>query len=362
MSTSIAHSFSAIRKPRIGVQEHRESGSAYLFSGAWMHSVRSTLEQLAGFDVPVVFTGETGVGKEVLARKLHLLSARACHPFLKLNCAAVPLELLESELFGYDRGAFTGALGSKPGKFELAEGGTILLDEIGDMDIKLQAKLLHVLQDKEFQRLGGTEPIRVDVRVLTATHRDLRKEIAAGRFREDLYYRLNVVTVEVPPLRERKDEILSLARFFLNKHAVPGMPVPALTAEVEQALLAYDWPGNVRELENVIRRVLVFGNSGLLLGELIPAPRNGNGNGQPASDLAADLGLPRSNGHVPTLTQFDQARSRAEASVILAALGRVHWNRKKAASLLNVDYKSLLYKMRKLGIDTNGGHAPSPEE
>jgi two-component system response regulator AtoC len=353
---------SAVPNQSMGTAMSRENGSGFLFAGQWMQSVRSTLEQLAGFDVPVVFCGETGAGKEVLARELHMRSARASHPFLKLNCAAVPLELLESELFGYERGAFTGALGCKPGKFEVADGGTILLDEVGDMDIKLQAKLLHVLQDHEFQRLGGTETIRVDVRVLTATHRDLKKEIAAGRFREDLYYRLNVVTVAVPALRERKDEILALARFFLDKHAVPGVPVPALGAEVEQALLAYDWPGNVRELENVIRRVLVFGNPALVVEELVPAPANGGGSGHHAGDLAAELGLPGSNGRVPTLTQFDKARSKAEAAVILAALGRVHWNRKKAAALLNVDYKSLLYKMRKLGIDKNGGHAPSPEE
>jgi two-component system response regulator AtoC len=359
---SFPDSQSAVPRRRTGTAENREDGSGFLFAGQWMRSVRSTIEQLAGFDVPVVFYGETGAGKEVLARELHMRSPRASRPFLKLNCAAVPLELLESELFGYERGAFTGAMGSKPGKFELADGGTILLDEVGDMDIKLQAKLLHVLQDYEFQRLGGTESIRVDVRVLTATHRDLRKEIAAGRFREDLYYRLNVVTVSVPPLRERKDEIPALARFFLAKYAVPGIPVPALGEELERALLAYDWPGNVRELENVIRRMLVFGDPAQVIGELAPASGNGGGNGRTAGDLAAELGLAGSNGHVPTLTQFDKARSRAEASVILAALGRVHWNRRKAAALLNVDYKSLLYKMRKLGIDKNGGHAPSYED
>lgn len=233
-----------------------------------MRAILTALTRLAASDVPVVFQGETGVGKEVLARELHALSPRASRPFLKLNCAAVPLELLESELFGYERGAFTGALGSKPGKFELADGGTILFDEIGDMDVKLQAKLLHVLQDNEFQRLGGTETVRVDVRVVTATHCDLQRELAAGRFRKDLYYRLSVARITIPPLRERKDEVLALARHFLEKHAVSGTQIPDVTPALERALLAYDWPGNVRELENVIRRFLVFGDEELLIQEL----------------------------------------------------------------------------------------------
>ena len=323
-----------------------------------MRAISATLDQLACSDVPVVFQGETGAGKEVLARELHMRSARAARPFLKINCAAVPLELLESELFGYERGAFTGALGSKLGKFEMADGGTVLLDEVGDMDVKLQAKLLHVLQDSEFQRLGGTETIRVDVRVLTATHRDLREEISAGRFREDLYYRLNVVTVSVPPLRDRRDEILALARFFLEKHGAPGGDVPVLGEQLERALLAYAWPGNVRELENVMRRLLVFGDPVLILDELTSGSGNGRGNGHKAARMEAGLGLEGRNGHVPTLTQVEAARTKAEATVITAALARVHWNRRKAAALLNVDYKSLLYRMKKLGIDGTGETAP----
>ncbi|HSW49826.1 MAG TPA: sigma-54 dependent transcriptional regulator [Bryobacteraceae bacterium] len=326
-----------------------------------MSCMRATLEQLAGSDVPVVFQGETGAGKEVLARELHALSARASRPFLKINCAAVPLELLESELFGYERGAFTGALATKPGKFELADGGSILLDEVGDMDIKLQAKLLHVLQDNEFQRLGGIDTIKVDVRVLTATHRDLRREIGAGRFREDLYYRLNVVTVSVPPLRERKDEIPSLARFFLEKHGGNGGRAPALDPELERALLAYGWPGNIRELENVVRRLLVFPDPAPLLSELRLKAADGRGSGHKAEKIKDGLGLPGPNGHVPTLTQVEEARTKAEADAIAAALARVHWNRRKAAALLDVDYKSLLYKMRKLGLDGSGAAAP-PEE
>jgi two-component system response regulator AtoC len=334
-----------------------------LFSGAQARSIQATLKQLAASDVPVVLQGETGVGKEVLAREIHALSQRAPRPFLKLNCAAVPLELLESELFGYERGAFTGASGSKPGKFELADGGTILLDEVGDMDVKLQAKLLHVLQDNEFQRLGGTETIRVNVRVLTATHRDLRKEIAAGRFREDLYFRLNVVTISVPPLRERRDEILPLAKFFLEKHATPETPAPELSPEMRTALLAYDWPGNVRELENVMRKLLVFGDPGLVLVQLDEEAANGHTNGREISSCVEELSLGGDNGGpLATLTQVNRARDKAEVAAILAALSRSRWNRKEAAALLNVDYKGLLYRMRKLGLDGNRRDTPLGKE
>lgn len=318
------------------------------FEGRWLRSIVPALEQLAASDVPVVFQGETGTGKEVLARELHLRSRRSGRPFLKLNCAAVPLELLESELFGYEKGAFTGALNSKPGKFDQADGGTILLDEVGDMDIKLQAKLLHVLQDKQFQRLGGTETIQVDVRILAATHRDLRVEIEAGRFREDLYYRLNVVTIHVPPLRDRRDEILPLARFFLARYAEPGQPVPSLSSELEEVLLSYQWPGNIRELENLMRRFLIFPDPERLAAEL----RNGCGNGYNRNNSnhfgAISPGL---SGELPTLTQLEQERNRAEACAIQRALEAARWNRRKAAALLNIEYKAFLYRMKKLGID-----------
>jgi transcriptional regulator with GAF, ATPase, and Fis domain len=326
--------------------------AAPLFRGTQVESIRATLKQLAVSDVPVVFQGETGTGKEVLARELHALSPRARMPFLKLNCAAVPLELLESELFGYERGAFTGAMGSKPGKFEMADGGTILLDEVGDMDVALQAKLLHVLQDKEFQRLGATETIRVDVRVLTATHRDLRKEIAAGRFREDLYYRLNVVTIQVPPLRDREDEILPLAEFFLERHGLPGAPRPVLTPELRAALLSHDWPGNVRELENVVRRFLVFEDAAAVIRELGTRPEGKPDGGRGGRESATGW-----NGVAapPTLTRVAQERRKVEMEAILTALTHSRWNRRKAATLLNVDYKGLLYRMKKLGLDRHGG-------
>jgi two-component system response regulator AtoC len=245
--------------------------SRYVMVNPRMRAISEALRKTASWNVPVVLRGESGVGKEVLARELHLLSPRASKEFVKINCVALPSELLESELFGYERGAFTGAFRAKPGKFELADGGTILLDEIGDMDLKLQAKLLQVLQDGEVHRLGGKEPVRVDVRVLVATHCDLEKSIQEGNFREDLYYRLNVVSIEVPPLRERKDEILPLAQHFLEKHCQAEAKPPALTEDLKAAFLRHDWPGNVRELENVVRRYLVFEDAPGLARQLLAA-------------------------------------------------------------------------------------------
>jgi two-component system, NtrC family, response regulator AtoC len=233
-----------------------------------MQRIQTLVDRIAWSDAPVLIQGETGVGKEVLARQLHAQSRRANKPLLKLNCAALPSELVESELFGYERGAFTGAFQRKLGMFEQADQGTILLDEIGDMDHKLQAKLLQVLQDHEFMRVGGRATIRVDVRVIAATHRDLEQAIAEGTFREDLYYRLNVISLRLPALRDRKEDILALAEVLLQKHAIPGQPVPTLPPMLQEALVAYDWPGNIRELENVMRKLIVLGDAQRLASEL----------------------------------------------------------------------------------------------
>ncbi|MEX2303512.1 MAG: sigma 54-interacting transcriptional regulator [Bryobacterales bacterium] len=263
----------ALAPPAVGTDDAppkpRTTQVNYVQVNARMRAISEALRKTAAWNVPVVLRGESGVGKEVLARELHLLSPRSEKEFVKINCVALPSELLESELFGYERGAFTGAFKAKPGKFEMADGGTILLDEIGDMDLKLQAKLLQVLQDGEFHRLGGKEPVRVDVRVLVATHRDLEKSIEEGTFREDLYYRLNVVSIEVPPLRERKDEILPLAQHFLEKHSPPHANPLQLTDELRLAFLEHDWPGNVRELENAVRRYLVFEDAPRLAQQLL---------------------------------------------------------------------------------------------
>ena len=310
-----------------------------------MREMEALIDQVGWSGAPVLIQGETGVGKEVLARALHARSRRAGRPLIKLNCAALPSELVESELFGYERGAFTGAFQRKPGMFELADGGTLLLDEIGDMDYLLQAKLLQVLQDQAFQRLGGKETVHVDVRIICATHNDLEKAILAGKFREDLYYRLNVINLRLPPLRERKEDILSLAEELLLKHALPGMPMPSISSSFGQALLAYDWPGNIRELENLMRKLIVLRNPDMIAEELrAKAARR---------ILAQTLPPPsQSLGEAePILEQVTKAKQQAESEAIVAALNATHWNRKQAATQLNIEYKALLYKMKKLGID-----------
>ena len=336
-----------------------ESSNAY---GSWSPAIQELYAMAAAVgpsDTPVLIQGETGVGKEVLARQLHALSRRAHKPFFKLNCAALPSELVESELFGYERGAFTGAFQRKPGMFELADGGTLLLDEIGDMDFKLQAKLLQVLQDHEFQRLGGKETVRVDVRVIAATHNDLERAIAQEKFRQDLYYRLNVVTLYVPPLRERKDDIMPLARLLLDKHAAAGAPKVEVTAQLQQALMLHDWPGNVRELENVIRKLIVLRDPELISKDLSDRATRKSLNTVPAMTGSTMETVPVS---APILEQVRRAKHQAETEAILAALTSTQWNRKKAANLLKIDYKALLYKMKKLGIETKVAVLPSDEE
>jgi two-component system response regulator AtoC len=296
----------------------------------------------------------------MIAREIHANSPRAKKVFLKLNCAALPSELVESELFGYERGAFTGAFQRKPGMFEMADGGTILLDEIGDMDVRLQAKLLQVLQDHEFQRIGGKDTIKVDVRVIAATHRDLEMAIHERKFREDLYYRLNVVTLHVPPLRERREDIVPLAEFLLKRHAKSPAGTPSLTAELRAAMLAWDWPGNVRELENFARTLLIFQDPSAAARELYERAARRPSNTSSASRSTADDEA--EGGAVPILERVVKAKRQAEADAILSALTATRWNRKQASALLKIDYKALLYKMKKLGMDdkTAGGDEDSP--
>jgi two-component system response regulator AtoC len=318
-----------------------------------MHVIERLLPQIGASDAPVLIQGETGSGKEVLARSVHAFSKRAARNFLKVNCAALPSELVESELFGYERGAFTGAFQKKAGMFESADGGTIFLDEIGDMDVKLQAKLLQVLQDHEFQRLGGKEVIRVDVRIVAATHRNLEAAIEGNSFRQDLYYRLNVLSVSLPPLRDRRADIVLLAEHLLDRHTPDDTPTPVLSLALQQAMIEHTWPGNIRELENVIRRLIVLGDQEIVCRDLLKRTKGNPGTSTDGlTALARSVEEPGSN----ILDRVQEAKLQAESDAILAALNATRWNRKRAAALLGIDYKALLYKMKKLSLE------PEPEQ
>jgi two-component system response regulator AtoC len=325
------------------------STKAFFGTNARMKEIQALLGQIGWSGAPVLIQGETGSGKEVIARELHAQSPRANKPLLKLNCAALPPELVESELFGYERGAFTGAFQKKAGLFETADGGTILLDEIGDMELRLQAKLLQVLQDQEFQRIGGKETIKVDVRIMAATHRNLEKAIADRSFREDLYYRLNVINLNLPALRERKEDIVAIAQFLIQKHSVKEVPAPVLTPELKQAMTNYAWPGNVRELENFVRRFMIFRDAAVLTQELLSKTTRKLPSVAPVIESKpAETPAPD---NAPILQQVVKAKEQAETDAILAALNSTRWNRKQAAALLKIDYKALLYKMKKLGVE-----------
>ena len=313
-----------------------------------MAELRNLLPQIGWSEAPALILGETGVGKEMFARELHAQSPRSKKPFLKVNCAALPSELVESELFGYERGAFTGAVQKKPGMFEVADSGTIFLDEIGDMDFKLQAKLLQVLQDSEFTRLGGRETVRVDVRIIAATHKDLDKAILENTFRQDLYFRLNVINISIPPLRECKEDLLAMTEFLLQKHA-KGAPIPAIPPHLRDAMLAYNWPGNIRELENIVRKMLILRDPDMVVREF----RSRLAAQRVCEPMQVIVGDSAANGAAKKtiLEQVNKAKNEAETTAILAALESTQWNRKQAAVLLKIDYKALLYKMKKLGID-----------
>ncbi len=311
-----------------------------------MKKIRSQAALVANVDIPVLLLGESGTGKEVLARLIHKLSPRAHRTFLKVNCAAVPADLLESELFGYEAGAFTGANHPKPGKFELCNKGTILLDEIGEMPPLLQAKLLHVLQDQTFSRLGSRTVIKVDVRILAATNIDIPEALATKRLREDLYYRLNAFTLSLPPLRDRKEEIPILLKHFMSRmsesYARPSLP---LAPPLMDACLKHSWPGNLRELSNFIKRYLVLGDATLAASELQPRPDSGGGAHVEGRSTSANADAA---GGLKSLSR--NAKDEAEAQAISRALEETNWNRKQAAALLKISYKALLYKIRQYGI------------
>jgi two-component system response regulator AtoC len=346
--------------------------------GQGMRQVMTMIERIADSDVTVLISGESGVGKEIIGRELHRRSSRAAKPFVKINCAALPAELLESELFGHEKGAFTGAQATRVGKFEFANGGTLMLDEISEMPLALQAKLLHVLQDSEFTKLGSNRQISVDVRVIAATNRNLGEMIRDQKFREDLYYRLQVIEVHVPPLRERREEIPLLTEYFLQRYAERyGRPLRRPSKVLENLLATHPWPGNVRELENIIKRFVILQDEGLVLSELqrthtpstplptapqapppiaiaepaaAPPPVSAAAHvDSPAAPAEAEELTTATNGSsLPELAR--EAAMRAERSAIQIALDRFHWNRRKAAQHLGVSYKTLLNKMKECGI------------
>jgi two-component system response regulator AtoC len=307
-----------------------------------MREVLALVDQVAATDVTVLIRGESGTGKEVAARAIHSRSGRSRRPFVKVNCAALPKELLESELFGYDKGAFTGAVREKPGKFELADGGTLFLDEIGDLDVALQSKLLHLLQEGEICRLGGGAPRRIDARIIAATNKNLEAAVRQKQFREDLFYRLNVIHMDIPPLRQRRDEIGDLMDYFLTLYAERyARSAPGLADATRTLLLRYDWPGNVREIENVARRIVLLGQGDAIRAELAQHVRRAGAEQAPRS-----------------LREISRAaKKRLERETILRALEQARWNRRVAASQLQISYRSLLYKIKELELNgqTTGG-------
>src|SRR5689334_1809771 len=318
--------------------------------------------RVAASDCTVLIFGESGTGKEVLARFIHSRSPRNGEPFVAVNCAAIPENMLEAMLFGYERGAFTGAHAAHPGKFEQAQGGTLLLDEVTEMPLALQAKLLRVLQEREVERLGGRTSITLDVRVLATTNRRLREEVAAGRFREDLYYRLNVFPLALAPLRLRRDDVLPLAMQLLAARCRPGDKIPALSAEAAHLLLTYPWPGNVRELDNLLQRALILVNGPVIRPEHIQFELANDGSGLtvapiatvnvPARGVVAQPAPPANDAN--TTGSLASSLDQTERDLILDALRRGQVSRREAAECLGISPRTLRYKLARLreaGID-----------
>jgi len=322
--------------------------------------IKELVRKLADIDLNVLICGETGVGKELVARSLHYYSHRKSKPFIKVNCTALPTELIESELFGYEKGAFTGADRQKLGKFELADDGSILLDEIGEIPPFIQAKLLQILQDREFPRLGGYKNVEIAARVITATNRDLKADIISGSFREDLYYRINIIKITVPPLRERKEDLELLINYFLKQqqetYQLHDIKIPSRIIDL---FYQYHWPGNIRQLENYIKRFAILGNSNTDEFEnefLVQVNREQQLN---KKHLQIETKNPSSDTHIdePDIRNFsslkeirDRAVFKVEKEIVKKVLDENNWNRKKTAKILKISYRTLLYKVKDMGI------------
>ncbi len=336
-----------IRKALTESRKNRELLSAYFdhpnefipgFIGktAAIQQILQTVQRIAPTDSTVLITGETGVGKEIIARAVHLASRRREHHFVKVNCAAIPETLLESELFGYEKGAFTGAVTSKPGRFEIAHQGTLFLDEIGEIPIHLQAKLLAVLQDKAFERVGGVKTTRVDLRIVAATNADLHAAIHSGKFRSDLFYRLNVVPIHIPPLRERKDDLVSLVDYFLNKFCAKyEKRASGISPDVMAAFGSYDWPGNIRELENVLERMVLMSETEKIGYDQLPPEIH---KVEPTSQNSS------------LKVKMEDISRVTEKQMIIDALNRTNQNRTRAAELLGISRRTLQNKIKEYGL------------
>ena len=316
-----------------------------------MQTARQKIDKVAQSGVPILIQGDNGTGKGLLANFIHHLSPQPNAPFVKVNCAAIPGALLESELFGYEKGAFTGAHSDKPGRVELADGGTLFLDGIDEIDTSLQAKLLQLLQDGQFYRIGGQEDRHVRLRVICATNRRLETEIANGRFRQDLYYRINVVGIELPPLRSRAEDIPELVAYFLQIHRTRhNMQAKPLSPPALQLLAKHSWPGNIRELENLIERYVILGSEDAIFSELLNREHTHE---EPEIPLEGQI-------HLKKVTR--QAVQDLERKIILSVLEANRWNRKRTASALKISYRALLYKIRRAGLPRKRGvHPPTPE-
>jgi two-component system response regulator AtoC len=336
--------------------QSKSSYAGFIGDSEAMQKVKSIIEQVADSELTVLIRGESGTGKEIVARSLHQLSSRRDHPFVKVNCAAIPRDLLEAELFGYEKGAFTGAHKQKQGRFELANKGTMFLDEIGDMPLELQSKLLQVLEQQEFVRVGGIQNIHVDVRIICATNRNLETAIAEHGFRDDLFYRLNEITLPLPPLRQRREDVPLLCTHFLEKYnKLYKRDHYALSPGILEQLVVFSWPGNVRQLENMVKQVVVRGDESIIA-DLIATSTL-----QPVAVCSAN------DGHFPVMTgqalsssgdtfalkdRVGKTVADEEKRLIAEVLHKTNWNRRKAADLLQISYRSLLYKIKDYNLNS----------
>jgi nitrogen regulation protein NR(I) len=348
LSAVIAKATKAHDIAQRSVRADAKARAAIIGESPQLHEVFKIIDKVADTPSTVLITGESGTGKELVASALHGASSRRDKPFIKINCAAIPHNLLESELFGYERGAFTGAVTSKPGRFELADGGTLFLDEIGEIPVEMQVKLLRALQEGEFERVGGIKTTRVDVRLIAATNRDLQAEIEAGRFRKDLYYRLAVVPIVLPPLRERRGDIPMLAGHFVEKYNRKlNKKIEGIADDAMALLQGYNWPGNIRELENLIERVLLFADGPSITAKDLPEPVRQGSPSAPALS-AAPLEASTSEGGLKDIVRMKAAE--LEKDLITKALEETGGNVTRAAKLLQISRKSLQTKMKEFGL------------